>query len=61
MGIFVLEETNAATKTIAKNNGIPYSRVSVVPPWLKPMILFAVAAAPANIAANIFTSVQFLF
>lgn len=31
-GILVLEENNAAAKTIAKNIGIIYSRVRVVPP-----------------------------
>ncbi|MGB8033754.1 MAG: hypothetical protein WCF03_08040 [Nitrososphaeraceae archaeon] len=31
-GILVLEENNAAAKTIAKNIGIIYSRVRVFPP-----------------------------
>jgi len=31
-GILVLEENNAAAKTIAKNIGIIYSRVGVFPP-----------------------------
>jgi len=33
-GILVLEGNNAVPKTMAKNIGIPYSRVSVFPAWL---------------------------
>ncbi|PWU79755.1 MAG: hypothetical protein DLM72_15775 [Candidatus Nitrosopolaris wilkensis] len=59
-GILVLEENNAAPKTIAKNIGIPYSRVTVFPPWLPKTVtlLLLVAAAPATIAAIMFTPVH---
>ena len=51
-GTFVLDETNAPTKTIAKNIGIPYSKVSVNPPWMKVMTLLVAATASTNIGAH---------
>ncbi len=49
-GILVLEENNAAPNTIAKNIGIPYSRVR----GLK-TVLVLTEATPATVAAIVFT------
>ena len=54
-GILVLEENNAPAKTIATNIGIPYSRVSVVPPWLKAVTVLLVEAATPTIVVIIST------
>ncbi|MGA9170031.1 MAG: hypothetical protein WBZ20_07795 [Nitrososphaeraceae archaeon] len=52
-GILVLEENNAAAKTIAKNIGIIYSRVRVVPPPppLKTVTVLLVEEEEEGIAA----------
>ena len=52
-GILVLEENNAAAKTIAKNIGIIYSRVRVFPPPppLKTVTVLLVEEEEEGIAA----------
>ena len=66
MGILVLEENNAAAKTIAKNIGIIYSRVRVFPPspplktvTLLLLLLEGIAAlATATIIAVIISAIR---
>jgi hypothetical protein len=50
-GILVLEENNAAAKTIAKNIGIIYSRVTVFPPPLKTVTVLLVEEGIAAVVA----------
>jgi O-acetylhomoserine/O-acetylserine sulfhydrylase-like pyridoxal-dependent enzyme len=50
-GILVLEENNAAAKTIAKNIGIIYSRVRAFPAPLKTVTVLLVEEEEEGIAA----------
>ena len=50
-GILVLEENNAAAKTIAKNIGIIYSRVRALPAPLKTMTVLLVEEGIAAVVA----------
>ena len=60
-GILVLEENNAAAKTIATNIGIPYSRVSVFPPWLKAVTVLLERSNPYYCSYYFHTTIAVIY